>query len=58
MNNFTVLFALGSILLAIGGTIMFLLTSPHSNMECILYIMSLAILFGIWAIDSKIKATD
>jgi len=57
MNNYSFVFTFGSILLAAIGLILFVLTMgiPPSAMDCILYLMSWAILFGVWTIDSKTK---
>jgi len=58
MNKYAFIFTFGSILLAGGGIIMFALTMPHTTMDCVLLILVLANLFGVWAIDSRMRDTD
>ena len=58
MNNYTFVFTFGSILLAASGIVLFALTMPHTTIDCILVILILANLFGVWMIDSKVKDVD
>ena len=58
MNNYAFIFTFGSVLLAASGIILFALTMPHTTMDCVLLILVLANLFGVWTIDSRMRDTD